>query len=84
VFITCRNDRRDISPSERLLIRAGHHLWSDRRKGLKSGNLPQLEAIEAALETVWEAKRLVRVELAKKRVEESERLKERFAGKKAA
>jgi len=45
---------------EMLLIRVGHHLW----KSWKRQEWPQ-EAVLAALETVWEAKRMVRLLLRK-------------------
>lgn len=51
-------DGRATAPEELLLIRAGHHLWAWWKASRR-----QDKALYAALETVWNAKELVRVEL---------------------
>jgi len=58
-------DHRDLDRGEAQLIRIGHALWRDR---LKLGDtVAEREGINTALESVWQAKREYRVELAKKR-----------------
>lgn len=58
-------DYRDLDRGEAQLIRVGHALWRDR---LKLGDtVAEREGINAALESVWQAKREYRVGLAKKR-----------------
>jgi hypothetical protein len=46
-------------------MRVGHALWRDRRK--LGDTVAEREGINAALESVWKAKREYRAELAKKR-----------------
>jgi hypothetical protein len=58
-------DYRDLDRGEAQLIRVGHALWRDRRK--LGDTVAQREGINAALESVWKAKKEYRVELAKKR-----------------
>jgi hypothetical protein len=58
-------DYRDLDRGEAKLIRIGHALWRDRRK-LADG-VTEREGLNAALESVWQAKREYRTELAKKR-----------------
>jgi hypothetical protein len=79
-----RNDTRDMSPAEVKLVRIGHLLWLDRKKSLKSGDVEQVWAIDAALETVWRLKRELRAELKVQRAEESAKLRAYFAERKAA
>lgn len=79
-----RNDRYDVSRAELLLIRAGHHLWKARRSPLLAETVDEYRALDAALETVWQAKREVRAELRQKRAEASERIRAYFAERKAA
>jgi hypothetical protein len=58
-------DYRDLDRGEAQLIRVGHALWRDR---LKLGDtVAEREGINAALESVWKAKKEYRAELAKKR-----------------
>ena len=57
-------DYRDLERGEAQLIRVGHALWRDRRK--LSDTVSEREGINAALESVWQAKRDYRAELAKK------------------
>ena len=78
------NDRRDHSRQEAILIHASHYLWSERRKALKSGYVEQYHERSDALEIIWEAKRQVREELKAERTENSKKLRELFALKKAA
>jgi hypothetical protein len=57
---------RDLDRGEAQLMQVGHALWRDR---LKLGDtVAEREGINAALESVWKAKREYRVELAKRRV----------------
>jgi hypothetical protein len=58
-------DHRDLDRGEAQLIRVGHALWRDRRK--LGDTVAEREGINAALESVWQAKREYRAELAKKR-----------------
>jgi hypothetical protein len=53
----CDPDRRVLK-----LVRVGHHLWSLRRKLPPTGH--ERMAIDAALETVWQAKRELKAEIA--------------------
>jgi len=58
-------DYRDLDRGEAQLIRVGHALWRDRRK--LGDTVAETEGINAALESVWRAKREYRAELTKKR-----------------
>jgi hypothetical protein len=58
-------DYRDLDRGEAQLIRVGHALWRDRRK--LGDTVAEREGIDAALESVWKAKREYRAELARKR-----------------
>ena len=58
-------DHRDLDRGEAQLMRVGHALWRDRRK--LGDTVAEREGINAALESVWKAKREYRAELAKKR-----------------
>jgi hypothetical protein len=58
-------DYRDPDRGEAQLIRVGHALWRDRRK--LGDTVAEREGINAALESVWKAKREYRAELARKR-----------------
>jgi hypothetical protein len=51
-------DNRPTSPGEFILIRVGHHLW----RSMKRKEWPN-EAVFSALETVWDAKETLRLEL---------------------
>ena len=53
-----RMDNRATAPHELTLIRVGHHLW----RAWKASKMAD-KALYAALETVWNAKEAVRVEL---------------------
>ena len=58
-------DYRDLDRGEAQLMRVGHALWRDR---LKLGDtVIEREGINAALESVWKAKREYRIELAERR-----------------
>ena len=71
-----RADRHDANPYELRLIRVGQHLWRLRaRNGL---TVSERRAIYAALETVWEAKRQLRAELAAIRKERGRAFAERM------
>ena len=53
--------RYDKSTPDRRIIkltRAGHYLWSLRRKSATTGN--ERQAIDEALETIWAAKQQVK------------------------
>jgi hypothetical protein len=54
-----------LERGEAQLIRVGHALWRDRRK--LDDTVSERESINAALESVWRAKREYRADLAKKR-----------------
>jgi hypothetical protein len=54
-------DGRGTAPHELLLVRVGHHLWREYKSRKPSG-WPAV-ALYAALESVWDAKEAVRVEL---------------------
>jgi hypothetical protein len=58
-------DYRDLDRGEAQLLRIGHSLWRDRRK--LGDTVAEREGIYAALESVWQAKREYRAELARKR-----------------
>jgi hypothetical protein len=58
-------DYRDLERGEAQLIRVGHALWRDRRK--LGDTVSEREGINAALESVWRAKKEYRADLAKKR-----------------
>lgn len=45
---------------ELLLIRVGHRLWQEYRRVLSTRDARELHAIENALDSVWECKRLYR------------------------
>jgi hypothetical protein len=76
-------DRHDIDRAELLLIRAGHHLWMERKRALWAGETQLVAGINEALESVWAAKRLVRTELKLKRAKAAEALREYFKRRKA-
>jgi hypothetical protein len=74
-----RTDRHDTHRGELLLIRAGHYLWDKYKRSCgKSENVSERQALYAALETVWEAKRQLRAELKAHRATRSKKLQERF------
>ncbi len=58
-------DYRDLDRGEAQLMRVGHALWRDRRK--LGDTVAEGEGINAALESVWQAKREYRAELAERR-----------------
>jgi hypothetical protein len=58
-------DYRDLDRGEAQLIRIGHALWRDRRK--LGNTVAEREGIHAALESVWQAKREYRAEVANRR-----------------
>jgi hypothetical protein len=58
-------DYRDLDRGEAQLIRIGHALWRDRRE--LGDTVAEREGINAALESVWQAKKEYRAELAEKR-----------------
>lgn len=64
-----RNDRHDPDPWELKLIRAGHHIWRPYRlEKAKFGGYPSESGpLWEALQTIWNAKREYRAELAAKR-----------------
>lgn len=64
-----RNDRHDTDPYEGLLIRAGQHVWRlYRNEKPQDGGYPSEEGpLWEALQTIWNAKKAYRVELAARR-----------------
>jgi hypothetical protein len=58
-----RNDRHDTDPIEGKLIRIGHYQWKLYRQAARA----EKDSLDAALETVWKAKREYRVELRARR-----------------
>jgi hypothetical protein len=64
-----KNDRHDLDAMEGKLIRIGHHLWREYKRTRST-------ALEAALETVWAAKRLYRAELKVEREAEAQQLRD--------
>src|ERR1700687_895591 len=58
-------DYQDLERGEAQLIRVGHALWRDRRK--LGDTVSEREGINAALESVGQAKREYRAEWARKR-----------------
>jgi len=46
-----------VSGAEMLLIRAGHHLRRWLREAWDNGDASEMATLDAALETVWQAKR---------------------------
>ena len=58
-----RNDRHDTDPIEGKLIRIGHYPWKLYRQTARA----EKDSLDAALETVWQAKREYRVELSARR-----------------
>ena len=58
-----RNDRHDTDPIEGKFIRIGHYLWKLYRKTARA----EKDSLDAAFETVWQAKREYRVELSARR-----------------
>ena len=73
-----RNDRHDTDPYESTLIRAGHYLWKLYQQANSEA------ALEAALETVWQAKRAYRAELKARREASAQKLREYWQTRKAA
>jgi hypothetical protein len=72
-------DYRDLDRGEAQLIRVGHALWRDR---LKLGDtVAERDGINAALESVWKAKREYRAELARKRALRFLRYREVYKGR---
>jgi hypothetical protein len=51
-------------------------LWLDRKRALRNSDVQLVQALDAALETVWELKRLVRVDVKARRTEAAAKLKE--------
>ena len=77
-------DYRDPTRAELLLVRAGHHLWTQiKRLRRKLGDAHvETAPLYAALETIWQAKREVKAEIKQKSAESfakrfPERLKRR-------
>ena len=58
-----RNDRHDTDPIEGKLIRIGHYLWLFYKRAAGT----EKDSLDAALKTVWQAKREYRVELSARR-----------------
>ena len=69
-------DYRDPTWQELILVRAGHHLWALRRK--LGCTVHEQTAIDAALETVWEAKKQVKADIAARNREEFAKRKDFF------
>lgn len=68
-----RYDRRDPTRAELLLVRAIHHLWLENRKS--RGTYWQEPAFSEALETLFGAKRQVKLEIREKSIESFRRWK---------
>jgi hypothetical protein len=90
-----RHDTYDINRRELKLIRVGHYLWAlhkrEQRRGSvyqkergKSDSLREQKALEAALQTVWGLKKVLRQELKAERAVQSLITRERFKQLKAA
>jgi hypothetical protein len=73
-----RNDKHDLDPTEGKLIRTGHFLWKLYKKATSE------PGIEAALESVWAAKRIVRQELQARRTASAQKLREYWETRAAA
>ena len=58
-----RNDRHDTDPIEGKLIRIEHYLWLFYKRAAEA----EKDSLDAALKTVWQAKREYRVELSARR-----------------
>jgi hypothetical protein len=71
-------DHRDLDRGEAQLIWVGHALWRDRRK--LGDTVTQREGINTALETVWQAKREYRSDLARRRALRFSQYREVFKG----
>ncbi len=76
-----RNDRHDTDSHEALLIRAGHHVWAwYRAEKPQDGGYPtESGPLWEALQTIWQAKKAYRVELAAKRALRAETVRQRFS-----
>jgi hypothetical protein len=70
-------DGRVTTPEEYLLIRAGHHLWRAMNSKKPSGW--PIEALSAAVKTVWNAKEALRVELRQEYLDSRRELKNRLS-----
>lgn len=59
----------NLLDAERLLTRVGQHMWREywRERKAGSASLDELDALEQAIEQVWDLKRGVRRELYKSR-----------------
>ena len=80
-----RYDRSDPNPHVVRLTRAGHHLWALRAKlTATGGRSDELEAIDAALETIWQAKRKLKIDLAAKKKANFAKFKETLRDLKAS
>lgn len=64
---------------ESLLVRAGHHLWHERRKCFNRRDFMGIKVIEAALDDIWEAKRAYRAAAGDRRVTRTPRMWDRRA-----
>jgi len=69
-------DNRPTPPEELLLIRAGHHLWR-----LRKGKEWPEQALWSALQTIWDAKEALRVELRQQYREAIEKRKLNLTGR---
>ena len=78
--IPSRNDRHDSDATECRLIHVSHHLWREYKRA--SGEMRT--QLEAALETVWAAKREYRAELKLRREEKARQFREYWASREAA
>lgn len=62
-----RYDKRDPDPQIVKLARAGHYLWFQLHDAKLTPTHEQQQALWAALDIIWEAKRAVKAEMAAKR-----------------
>lgn len=69
-------DNRATPREEILLIRVGHHLWAMSKRARHADS-----ALSAALETVWNAKRVLRAELREKHRQGVEKSKMNLSAK---
>lgn len=69
-------DNRGTPREEIILIRIGHHLWALSKRARH-----QDSALSAALETVWNAKRVLRGELREKYRQSAEKSKMNLSAK---
>ncbi len=73
-----RHDSRDTVASERKLRSVCHYLWRELKQARKSQTVSEIRALSEAVEQVWELKRQLRRELARKRAGQAKRTRNYF------